>query len=88
MKKSVFLIVFILFLFAAGCAEVRLQTIPTPQPTGKLRIFVQPFSGPLPRGEWKVPHDEFAKRQFQLIQKILHNTGMYEVISEKEVKAF
>jgi len=84
-RKTLVLAVFLLALFAAACAEVHLNTIPAPSPSAKLRIFVQPISSPAV--QWKSSHQQFAKIQFQVTQRFLERTGMYEVVAEEEIKA-
>ena len=79
-------------LFVAGCAEIRLHSLPAPSTTAKLRVFVLPVSGALPaqrkqsRGTWTMPHAEFAINSYQAIGRILSDTGIYEVVSQDEVR--
>ena len=75
----------LLLLFLAACAEIRLNPLPGPPPTAKLRIFIQPISSP--DVQWMIPHQEFAKREFQRMQIFLERTGVYEVVAEEAVKA-
>jgi len=84
-KTLVLAALLFLLLFAAACAEVRLNTIPAPPSTAKLRIFIQPISSP--EGQWRTSHQEFAKSQFRRTQRFLERTGMYEVVAEEEIKA-
>ncbi len=84
-KKYFVMVVVLLPIFMAACAEVRLNPLPTPPPTAKLRIFIQPISSP--EGQWRTSHQEFAKSQFRRTQRFLERTGMYEVVAEEEVKA-
>ena len=83
-KKYFVMVVVLLPIFMAACAEVRLNTLPTPPPTAKLRIFIQPISSP--EVQWGTPHQEFAKIQFRVTQRFLERTGIYEVVAEEEVK--
>lgn len=79
-------------LFVTGCAEIRLHSLPAPSTTAKLRVFVLPVSGALPaqrsqfRGTWPTPHAEFVNNSYQAIGRILSDTGMYEVVSQEEVR--
>jgi len=75
----------LLLLFLAACAEIPLNPRPEPAPTAKLRIFIQPISSP--GVQWGTSHQEFAKAQFRRTQGFLDRTGIYEVVSEEEVKA-
>lgn len=84
-KKYFVMVVVLLPIFMAACAEVRLNTLPTPPPTAKLRVFIQPISSP--EGQWKSSHQEFAKSQMRFTQRLLERTGIYEVVAEEEVKA-
>lgn len=87
-KKVFILEAVLLLMFMAACAEIRLTTLHAPPPTAKLRIFIQPISSLEVRQKAFHPsHQEFAKRQFQFIQRFLERAGMYEVVPEEEVKA-
>ncbi len=76
----------LLFLFISGCAEVRLNTIPAPPPSAKLRILVLPLTGSGPPGDWKMSHEEFARNQLAAIQNILRGTGIYELPTREEFR--
>jgi hypothetical protein len=75
---------FLLSLFLGGCAEVRLQTIPAPPPSAKLRVLVLPLTGSAPPGGWKDSHKEFARHQVGAIRNILRETGIYEMPTREE----
>jgi len=75
----------LLLIFAAGCAEVRLNTIPAPPPTTKLRIFIQPVTGLSDRGRWPVPHEDWAWRQVRGVRSFLRGTGIFEMPTEEEL---
>ena len=84
---SKFLFIFsfsLLLIFAAGCAEVRLNTIPAPPPTTKLRVFIQPVTGLREQTRWKVPHEEWARRQLRMVRAFLRTTGIFEMATEEE----
>ena len=85
-KTFLILVALLSLVFAAACAEVRLNlnTIPAPPPTNKLRVFIQPVSGYNPFG-WKTPQAEYARINIQGIGNYFWQTGIYEVIEEKEV---
>ena len=84
LRKVFILGALLLSLFLAACAEIPLNPLPEPPPTAKLRIFIQPISSP--GVHWAVPHEEFAKREFQWMYRFLRRTGVYEVVPEEEVK--
>ena len=75
----------LLLIFAAGCAEVRLNKIPAPPPTTKLRVFIQPVTGLRDHGRWKTPHEEWARRQVRGVRAFLRGTGIYEMPTEGEL---
>jgi hypothetical protein len=85
-KSLLTLLVLLSLVFAAACAEVRLNltTVPPPPPSAKLRVFIQMVSGYNPHG-WATPHEEYAKQNIQGIGRFWQETGIYEVIEEKEV---
>ena len=68
--------------FAASCATVRINTLPPPPPTAKLRVYVRPFTGP---GRWIIPHEVFVKNQIRLVVRHLEETGIYEVVNSRDV---
>lgn len=73
-------------LFLTGCAEIRLHSLPAPSPMAKLRVFVLPVSGTLPRGAWGMPHVEFANNQYMATGRMLSDKGIYTVVSRDEVQ--
>jgi hypothetical protein len=75
----------LLLIFAAGCAEVRLNTIPAPPPTTKLRVFIQPVTGLTDRGKWPLPHDEWASRQVRIVRAFLRTTGIFEMATREQL---
>jgi hypothetical protein len=85
-KSLLTLAVLLSLVFAAACAEVRLNltAVPAPLPTAKLRVFIQMVSGDNPHG-WATPHEQYARQNIQGIGRYWQETGIYEVIEEKEV---
>lgn len=75
-----------MLLFLTGCAEIRLNTLPEPARTAKLRVFVLPVSGTLPRGTWKTPHAEFAQNSYLTTLRMLNEKGIYTIVSTAEVQ--
>lgn len=68
-------------------ATVNVNKVPPPPPTAKLRLFVYLFtieSSDLRRGAaWATTHEDFLANQVSVLEK----TGIYEFVSESDVKA-
>lgn len=87
-KRRLILPVLLLPLFAAACAEVRLNTIPAPPPTAKLRVFVQPITQPSdPMIRWRPSPQDFEKNMVKFTRHILQQKGIYEVVKDEEVNS-
>ncbi|HOG16400.1 MAG TPA: CsgG/HfaB family protein [Syntrophales bacterium] len=72
----------------AGCSEIRLNTLPAPPPTAKLRVFVLPVtSTPHPAGAWPVSDKDFSDNQYRHVSRTLQMKGFYQVIPRDEVAA-
>jgi hypothetical protein len=71
----------------SACADLRLQTMPAPPASNKLRVFVQPISGSFPKGGWPLPHDVFSERMFEATQHNLNWRGIYYVVPQEDVQA-
>jgi hypothetical protein len=70
----------------AACSTIKVNTLPPPPPTAKLRVYVEAFSlGPAQR--WAVPHDKFVENQVRGTERVLKRTGIYEVVSSQDVRA-
>ena len=94
-KRRLFLIFFTLIMLIClnACSTVRLGIIPPPPPTNKLRVMVQPISEP-PRHSrlsfplsWTTSHEEFTTATYSHIANFLEKTGIYEVVSEEDVRS-
>jgi hypothetical protein len=76
-----------LTLIPVAWATVNVNTVPPPPPTAKLRLFVYLFtleSSDLRRGAaWATTHEDFLANQVSVLER----TGIYEVVSESDVKA-
>ena len=71
-----------------GCAEIRLNTLPSPPPTAKLRVFVLPITSTShPAGGWPVSEKTFFNKQYQSVSRMLQLKGFYQVIPRDEVAA-
>jgi len=71
-----------------ACSTVRLNAIPPPSPSAKLRVFVQLISED-PRGRlpYAIPNDEWKSMMTAAVDQDLRATGVYEVISKEETQA-
>jgi hypothetical protein len=71
-----------------ACSTVRINAIPPPSPSAKLRVFVQLISeAPRDRWNYAVPRDEWERMMTAAVDKYLQSTGVYEVISKEETQA-
>ena len=73
-------------VYAAGCAEVRLHTIPAPPPTAKLRVYIQVLTS-TENVYWMLPHQVFEKNTIRFTAKTFQEKGIYEVVSQDDIKA-
>jgi hypothetical protein len=68
----------------SSCATIRVNPIPAPPPTAKLRVYVQPLTG---EGKWGTPHEVYAQNQLRRVARFLEKTGIYDVVGEQELRA-
>ncbi len=72
----------------AGCAgtQIPLGSISAPPETARLRIFVQPVSGPAKgtSGRWRTPHEHFEAKTLEKVEGILSRKGIYEVVNAEQ----
>lgn len=85
--RLLMLIALPIFFLTTNCAEVQLNTIPSPSADAKLRIFIQPTSGTGPRRGWRTSHKKFEKKMYKSVRQILAKKGMYEVVPRKDVQS-
>ena len=85
LKYFVTFCLLLLLLFVGACAEVRLNTIPAPSPTAKLRVLLLPITDPPPHRRWPTPHEEWAGKQLISVGRLLEKTGIYELAAEEEL---
>ena len=76
-----------------ACSTVRLNAIPPPPPTAKLRVFVQVISEQ-PRDRridttwgYSIPNDEWERTMTAGIDQYLRATEVYEVVPKEDVQA-
>jgi len=75
-----------LLLGITACAEMKLQTIPAPPPTAKLRVFCLPVTDTLyGRAYWPTPHEIYAGNVEKMLARFLLGTGIYEVVPAGDV---
>jgi hypothetical protein len=79
----------ILNFLACGNAFVRIKISPLPQPpaTDKLRIFVLAVTDAEKRVNWQVSPEKFNENMTEKTSQILKTRGIYEVVSEEDIKA-
>lgn len=87
-RTIILLTMIILLLGITACAEIKLQTLPPPPPTAKLRVFFLPVSDVMPaRLWWGTPHKEFAANMTYQVAHFLQTTGIYEIVPARDVNA-
>jgi hypothetical protein len=85
-RTILLLTMIILMLGITACAEIKLQTLPPPPPTAKLRVFFLPVSDVMPAGLWwGTSHKEFAANMTDQVANFLQTTGIYEIIPTRDV---
>ncbi len=87
MKYAIRPLICIIF-FLAGCAEIRLNPLPAPPATAKLRVLVLPVTGSRApeRGPWRMPSAEFEEIAYHGSTEILEEVGFYEIIPPEDVQ--
>lgn len=86
-KFSLLLICLILVLLISACTELRFRTLPSPEPTAKLRVLFLPITDPVFRGRyWAIPHHVFAEQMAVPVRVFLQRTGIYEVVPPEDIK--
>jgi hypothetical protein len=88
-QKKFFLLLpcLILVLLLSACTELRLRTLPSPEPTAKLRVLFLPITDTLFQGRyWAVPHNVYAEQMSIPVRKFLQSTGIYEVVPQEDIK--
>lgn len=89
-QKYIFLLLLclILVLLMSACTELRLRTLPSPEPTAKLRVLFLPMTDTVFQGRyWATPHSVFAGQMAVSVQRTLRSTGFYEVVPQEDIKA-
>jgi hypothetical protein len=77
------IMVFLVLTPLAACAAIQVNTIPPPPSTAKLRVYVQPLTG---EGKWGTSHEVYVQNQIRRVTRFLERTGIYDVISEEDVR--
>ncbi|MBA4396156.1 MAG: hypothetical protein C0394_02010 [Syntrophus sp. (in: bacteria)] len=77
----------VLVLFISACTELRLRTMPSPEPAAKLRVLFLPMTDTVFQGRyWAVPHNVFAEQMVVSVQRTLRNAGFYDVVPQEDIK--
>jgi hypothetical protein len=77
----------IFVLLMSACTELRLRTIPSPEPSAKLRVLFLPMTDTLFRGgSWAIPHSVYAEQIAVPVRMFLRRTGIYEVVPQEDIK--
>ncbi len=86
-KFFLLLLCLVLVLLISACAELRLRTLPSPEPSAKLRVFFLPMTDTVFRGGyWAMPHNVFAEQMAVSVQRTLRSTGFYEVVPQEDIE--
>jgi hypothetical protein len=87
-RVSFIITVILALLCVNACSTVRLNTIPQPPPSAKLRIFVQVISGEPQDSRYHYGRhpEEWAKWMTIGVDRHLRNTGIYEVVPKKDIQ--
>ena len=75
------------FLVFCASASTKISSIPQPQATDKLRIFVLAVTEAERRVNWRVSAEKFNENMVEKTRHILKTQGIYEVVSEEDIKA-
>jgi curli biogenesis system outer membrane secretion channel CsgG len=70
----------------AACATVKVNPLPEPPPTSKLRVYVAGFTLGPNTLRWSYTHDKWVVYQKAAVEKILIESGMYEVVNARDIK--
>lgn len=77
------ILVFLVLVTLSACATIKVNTIPPPPPTAKLRVYVQPLTG---EGKWGTSREVYVQNQIRRVARFLERTGIYDVIEEEDVR--
>jgi len=77
------LLMFFVLATLAACATIKVNQLPAPPPTAKLRVYVQPLTG---EGKWGTSHEVYVQNQVRRAERFLERTGIYDVVGEQDVR--
>ncbi len=89
MTVKVWLVLYVLVFFLSSCmlSSVKLNPLPQPSPTAKLRILVVAVTSGNPPGNfWKVSQEEYANNMARQTARMLKNRGVYEVVPTSDIQ--
>ena len=82
---TVTIVVMLLFFGAAGCAQVKLGTLPTPPLSAGMRVFVKAITGEV-KGPLKTSHESYeASAYLKASNYFVGRKGVYEIVPLEEV---
>jgi len=85
-STNLMIIGMLLFFGAAGCAQVKLGTLPTPPSSAKLRVFVKAITGET-KGPIQTSHESFELSVYGTATKYFSwKKGVYEIVPLEEVR--
>ena len=75
-------------LLLAACSGIKVATIPPPPSTAKVRIYVEAVSTIIgSKGRWGISAEDFSDKQIRNIERILQQSGIFEVVNDDDVGA-
>jgi len=81
------LLIAVLFLSSCTMSQIKMDQLPLPPPTAKLRVHVVAVTSDTPpAGFWKVSPEEYVANMVRQTGRMLRNRGMYEVVPAADIK--
>ena len=83
--KTLTIVIMLSFFMVAGCAEIKLGTLPTPPPPAKLRVFVKAITGET-KGPLKTSHESFEEATYSTAARFFALRTGYEIVPMEEIR--